>query len=100
MARTVILICMFCVLDDSLSHHSGYQFSTKDRDNDKWEDGTKHCAQHFRNGWWFNKCHWSNLNGIYGGDGNISMGIIWHTWQGWSESLTTSEMKIRRVYTY
>jgi len=44
-------------------NQNGQAFSTKDRDNDLWEDGN--CAQEDRGGWWLNTCHQANLNGPY-----------------------------------
>lgn len=39
---------------DSLDHHRGRHFSSKDRDNDK--DKNK-CALTYTGGWWYNACH-------------------------------------------
>ena len=33
--------------------NNGMKFSTQDRDNDLW--GTTHCAQKFKQGWWFRR---------------------------------------------
>merc|ERR1711962_1492283 len=78
----------------------GQKFSTKDQDNDK-HGG--HCAQSWgKGGWWYNACHYSNLNGQYGSRGSSGDDkIFWRYWQrsdgSWrgSESLKKTEMKIR-----
>ncbi|KAK7084484.1 Angiopoietin-related protein 2 [Halocaridina rubra] len=41
------------------SKHHGQPFSTKDQDNDEWEDGN--CAVSNKGGWWFNECHYTTL---------------------------------------
>ncbi|XP_041090059.1 angiopoietin-2b [Polyodon spathula] len=80
----------------SLSH-SGTEFSTKDRDNDKC--GCK-CAEMATGGWWFDACGPSNLNGIYYA-GNTNMvrynGIKWYYWKGPSLSLKETTMMIKPV---
>ncbi|XP_019861121.1 PREDICTED: fibrinogen-like protein A, partial [Amphimedon queenslandica] len=45
---------------DSLANHNGLRFSTRDNDNDPWSGG--HCAQQYTGAWWYNSCHYSNLN--------------------------------------
>jgi len=47
---------------DSGKMHDGMQFSTPDVDNDK--NATRHCANIFSSGWWFNACDYVNLNGL------------------------------------
>lgn len=47
---------------DALSNGNGQNFSTFDRDNDMAPD--EHCAVHYRGGWWYNRCHLANLNGL------------------------------------
>ncbi|XP_066294588.1 uncharacterized protein [Branchiostoma lanceolatum] len=98
--------------NDSMVYHDGQAFSTQDRDNDR---SGGHCAQHTRDrdndrsgghcadqcssGWWFNNCHFSNLNGVYhqGGPYNHTFrtGIEWYHWKGKSYSLKGVEMKVR-----
>lgn len=70
-------------------------FSTKDNDNDKWE---KNCAEACGNGWWFGRCHNSNLNGIYyKKQTDTTAGMTWHYWENGSkwESLKSSKMMIK-----
>ncbi|XP_063792330.1 ficolin-1-A-like [Pseudophryne corroboree] len=79
---------------DSFSKHKNFQFSTKDRDNDADKSS---CAEWHKGGWWYEKCYWSNLNGLYL-KGNISTkqgGIKWNSGRGSSYSYKLAEMKIR-----
>lgn len=48
--------------DKFYTSHNGMQFSTFDKDNDKY-DGN--CAQQDGSGWWMNRCHAAHLNGKY-----------------------------------
>lgn len=83
---------------DSFTVHSGCQFSTKDRDNDI--DDTKSCSLTYKGGWWYHKCHSSNLNGLYlnGNHTSWADGIEWKTWHGYKYSLPFTEMKIRNTF--
>ena len=80
---------------DSLAKHNGMKFSTKDRDNDLKHGGS--CAQRFQGAWWYNRCHDSNLNGLYHGGHHKSYadGVNWEHWHGDHYSLQKTEMKIR-----
>ena len=70
------------------------RFSTKDRDNDK---SGRSCAQAFKGAWWYNRCHDSNLNGLYlrGIHTSRGDGVNWYHWRGDYYSLQKTEMKIR-----
>ncbi|XP_069061566.1 fibrinogen-like protein 1 [Pleurodeles waltl] len=76
---------------------NGMQFCTPDKDNDRYVTGN--CAQENKCGWWFNRCHAANLNGVYYKNGNYSgaydNGVIWSTWRGLWYSLKYAAMKIR-----
>ncbi|XP_011189965.2 ryncolin-1-like [Zeugodacus cucurbitae] len=73
---------------DSLIHHLGKKFSTYDRDNDEWE---RSCAMDWKGGWWFFKCYFSHLNGLYG---VRETGVDWiHITR--NESLSFAQMMIR-----
>ena len=63
MAQTSTDSGSLATVGDGLVPHNGLQFSTLDRDNDS--HGAAHCAQWFPGGWWFQGCHYSQLNGIY-----------------------------------
>ncbi|XP_072262044.1 fibrinogen gamma chain isoform X2 [Pyxicephalus adspersus] len=87
--------------DKFFTSHNGMQFSTHDRDNDKY-DGN--CAEQDGSGWWMNRCHAGHLNGKYyqGGKyseadtqpGGYDNGIIWATWRSRWESMKKTSMKI------
>lgn len=76
---------------------NGMQFSTLDRDNDRFLMGS--CAEENKSGWWFNRCHTANLNGQYYKKGTYTglsdNGIVWSTWRGLWYSLKYTAMKIR-----
>ncbi|XP_040821926.1 fibrinogen-like protein 1 [Ochotona curzoniae] len=75
--------------------HQRMKFSTWDRDNDNYEGN---CAQEDQAGWWFNRCHSANLNGLYHGGpytAETDNGVVWYTWHGWWYSLKSVVMKIR-----
>lgn len=87
------------ILGDSLSYSNGYQFTTKDSDNDAWP--SVNCADNRGGAWWYNACAWSNLNGLYlrgsytsNGSFNGEEGIEWYYWRGYYYSMKTTEMKI------
>lgn len=85
----------FFDIEDSFLYHNGMMFSTKENDNDK--TGTN-CAATYGNGWWFNACHHSNLNGIYYKKATASAsGMAWHFWHNLHKwvSLKSSKMMIK-----
>ncbi|KAM8943969.1 ficolin-2 [Lycaon pictus] len=79
---------------DSLSYHNTQPFSTKDQDNDS---TTENCAERYKGGWWYSKCHLSNLNGLYlrGPHDSFANGVNWKTGRGYNYSYKVSEMKLR-----
>ncbi|XP_028284734.1 angiopoietin-2b [Parambassis ranga] len=75
--------------------HTGSQFSTKDRDNDRC---TCKCAQLASGGWWFEACGPSNLNGIYYPAASSVVrynGIKWYYWKGPNLMATMTTMMVR-----
>jgi len=83
-----------CVKGDSLEHHDGSKFSTRDQDNDA---AIGRCAIAYSGAWWYNNCHRSNLNGLYlnGTHTSYADGVNWVHWKGNYYSLKFSEMKIK-----
>ncbi|CAH3173853.1 unnamed protein product [Porites lobata] len=81
---------------DSLSFHRGSPFSTKDRDND---GSSNNCATRFKGAWWYERCHESNLNGLYhrGRHSSYADGVNWYHWKGHHYSVKRAEMKIKPV---
>ncbi|XP_050190300.1 ficolin-1-like isoform X2 [Myiozetetes cayanensis] len=83
-------------LGDSLSYHRDMPFSTTDQDNDM---SSFNCATEYKGAWWYNDCHYSNLNGMYwmGVHGSYADGINWKTGKEYHYSYKRTEMKFRPV---
>ncbi|NWR47229.1 FCN1 protein, partial [Regulus satrapa] len=81
---------------DSLSYHRDMPFSTTDQDNDM---SSFNCATEYKGAWWYNDCHYSNLNGMYwmGAHGSYADGINWKTGKEYHYSYKQTEMKFRPV---
>ena len=79
---------------DSLSHHNGMKFTTKDSDNDHYKSN---CAVAFKGAWWYVGCFRSNLNGLY--SKTQRTGTQYNNWYHWKKayvSMKFSEMKLKR----
>lgn len=88
----IVMACyniILCFSGDSLDHSRGFPFSTYDNDHNN-------CSLMYKGAWWYNYCHNSNLNGLYGST-NFGQGVTWFRWHGQSYSLKTTEMKIKRM---
>ncbi|XP_076113571.1 ficolin-1-like [Mytilus galloprovincialis] len=83
---------------NSLEHHNGRRFSTKDSDND---DHSGHCATAYPGAWWFGGCVSADLNGQYflRTPDSSHLGVYWRSWKGYNYSLKSSVMMMRRVLT-
>jgi len=81
---------------DSLTGHSGYQFTTWDNDHD--DIANDNCAVIYKGAWWYTSCHSANLNGAYlnGPHTSYADGVEWLSWSGYYDSLARTEMKIRQ----
>ena len=81
---------------DSMALQNNRYFSTHDQDNDSWN---ANCAETFKGAWWYNKCHYSNLNGKYlnGSHSTLADGVNWYNWKGYHYSLKFTEMKVRAI---
>ncbi|XP_052075407.1 microfibril-associated glycoprotein 4-like [Mytilus californianus] len=83
-------------LGDSLTYHNGYMFSTYDRDNDI---HLQNCAVIYEGAWWYQRCHSSNLNGVYlsGIKSSRADGVIWYEWKGHYYSLKSTRLMIKKM---
>ena len=82
-----------CFAGNSLEYQNNRQFSTKDRDNDKWGNN---CAQYHHGAFWYDFCQNSNLNGEYFRDGEINLrGVNWYHWKNNWYSMKHTEMKVK-----
>lgn len=79
--------------NDSLSFQNTQQFSTWDEDNDNHLQ--THCAVYSQGAWWYNDCHYSNLNGLYGNN-SYGKGVNWKTCWGYDYSIKACSMKLKR----
>ena len=81
---------------DSFNYHNSMQFSTHDRDNDRY---SLNCAANQQGAWWYKSCVHSNLNGKYLRGANNCFGVWWHTFNTTvgCYSLKWSEMKLRQI---
>uniref|UniRef100_A0A7N8WXR5 Fibrinogen C-terminal domain-containing protein n=1 Tax=Mastacembelus armatus TaxID=205130 RepID=A0A7N8WXR5_9TELE len=80
---------------DCLTSHSGFKFSTFDKDQDAWENN---CARRYLGAFWYNSCHCTNPNGVYrwGADSTLyAAGASWSMYKGENYSMKTISMKIR-----
>jgi hypothetical protein len=77
-----------------MAFHNGQMFSTMDADHDNKTEYS--CAQMHHGAWWYNRCHESNLNGLYlrGNHTSYADGIGWHSFHGFQYSLKKVVMKI------
>ncbi|XP_067296613.1 microfibril-associated glycoprotein 4-like [Pseudorasbora parva] len=84
---------------DSLTYHNGMKFTTFDKDQDAL--GTVNCAKYLLGAFWYNRCHYTNPNGVYlWGDVSTHMGIgdSWSLWKnGLAVGMKSIIMKIKRV---
>ncbi|XP_073813741.1 ficolin-2-like isoform X3 [Musca autumnalis] len=74
---------------DSLTFHLGYNFTTKDQDNDEYSGN---CAELFTGAWWYRDCHVSYLKG---NTTRYAEGVVWNEFRGQHYSLKFVEMSIR-----
>ncbi|KAL5011186.1 hypothetical protein ScPMuIL_011731, partial [Solemya velum] len=83
---------------DSLEYHNNEPFSTQDRDHDR--NSVVNCAVSRKGAWWYGSCSYSNLNGRYHHHGehitSDKDGVNWYRWRGFSYSLRSTTMSVRR----
>jgi len=75
-----------------MSPHRKDKFTTRDQDNDNHNDDN--CGVSFKGGWWYDRCHEANLNGLYNDD-SYGVGVNWYDWKGHRYSLKFTDMKVR-----
>ena len=76
---------------DQMAFHSGYIFSTYDRDND---NSKFHCARQAKGGWWYTWCYHVHPTGVYlpdGACGDIT-GIVWKGARGYCDYYSFKRM--------
>ncbi|XP_049548152.1 angiopoietin-related protein 1-like [Anopheles darlingi] len=78
---------------DSMAHHRDMKFSTKDRDNDMYDDK---CAENCKGAWWYNDCCNSNLNGMYR-NFDYWHSMFWYKFNKREPGLSFSRMMIREL---
>ncbi|CAG9771135.1 unnamed protein product [Ceutorhynchus assimilis] len=82
---------------DSLMYHAGSKFSTKDKDQDSWGEGS--CAQSHGGAWWYKSCDKSNLNGRYlpgeHPDTLNYQSMYWDSFRGSNIGLKSARMLVR-----
>ncbi|XP_060572733.1 fibropellin-1-like [Ruditapes philippinarum] len=75
-----------------MSFHNGMPFSTFDHKN------TYQCAQTYKSGWWYNRCMFVHLNGVYFSPGTIDdRAMFYNMFTQGNKSLQTSRMMFRKV---
>ena len=79
---------------DSLTYHTGQQFSTKDKDNDR-RSYSSSCSSARNGAWWYENCGYSNLNGLYTNKQSSNIqNVHWYHWKTYYP-LKFTEMKFR-----
>jgi len=82
--------------DDAAQKLDGMEFSTKDKDNDKFPGS---CAKTRKGGWWYNSCGAANLNGNWYPSTTCNKakpdGIYWKPWYQDLRAMFQASMKIR-----
>ena len=96
MFPTKVMLNFYFIIGDSLGYHNGQKFSTKDNDNDS--NNKNNCATSYKGGWWYNKCHNANLNGLYlnGTYTENAVGMTWYAWRKNQYSFMKTKMMMRR----
>ena len=81
---------------DSLQYSNGQRFSTRDVDNDPWDDGS--CSDWYKGAWWYDYDSYSQLTGKYFAASETvpkGQGIYWYYWKGCRSPYRYAEMRIK-----
>ena len=76
---------------DYWAYHNGSEFSTRDRDNDRYSGVS--CSQARKGGHWYNACYYVNPTGLYKNTGLDSVNL----WKDGVKSVKEMTLKIKSV---
>ena len=81
---------------DALTIHNHRPFLTKDH---RGSGDSASCPVTHKGAWWYESCHYSNLNGQYlrGNHTSYADGVNWWQWKRYHYSLKTTIMMIKPV---
>ena len=72
------------------------EFTTHDNDNDAYDSGN--CASSYSGGNWWDDCGQQNINGIYGGNGDIGgKYIMWYHFNNDRMALKSMTLMLRQA---
>ena len=81
---------------ESLSYHNGRAFTTTDMDQDL--SVNANCAELYgRGGWWYNECHYYNLNGAQTTSATYNPAQMVFLKAGARRMISSSEMRMIRI---
>ena len=82
-------------IGDGMSMSNGMGFSTSDKDNDKYDDGS--CAAIYQGAWWYNQCSYVRLNSLLPAEHDDANSHVmkWTTWNEGNGTIVYSEIKLR-----
>ena len=78
-------------IGNGLGYHHHRRFTSRDVDNDSWGGN---CASRFLGGWWYGRCHVSNLLGVNERH-DYARGKSWRHWRSYYVSIDRVQMAVR-----
>ena len=79
---------------DGMSMSNGMGFSTSDKDNDNYAEGS--CAHAYKGPWWYNRCAYVRLNSPFPTKDNTGNSVMkWNNWSDGNGTIIYSEIKLR-----